>query len=69
MVRRNGGRWKENLGKYLLDVSKYVLTGVVISSLFQSLEDYYIIYLLGVVTVLITLLTGLVLTNKKAEDE
>lgn len=68
-AKKAGGRWKENLGKYLLDVSKYVLTGVVISSLFQNMSDYYIIYLLGVITVVITLLAGLVLTNKKVEDE
>lgn len=68
-TKKAGGRWKENLGKYLLDVSKYVLTGVVISSLFQNMSDYYIIYLLGVITVVITLLAGLVLTNKKVEDE
>ena len=68
-TKKSSGRWKENLGKYLLDVSKYVLTGVVISSLFQNMSDYYIIYLLGVITVVITLLAGLVLTNKKVEDE
>ena len=26
--------WKEKLGAYLIDVSKYVLTGIVIASLF-----------------------------------
>mgnify|MGYP006873201968 CR=1 FL=1 len=63
------GRWKEKLGNYLLDVSKYVLTGVVITSLFKNISDYVLIYLLGMITVIITLLTGLVLTNKKTEDK
>ena len=31
--------WKEKLGNYLIDVSKYVLTGVVISSLFKDFGD------------------------------
>ena len=68
-TKKSGGRWKENLGKYLLDVSKYVLTGVVISSLFQNMSDYYVIYILGVITVLTTLIAGLILTNKKQEEE
>lgn len=31
---KHQGRWKENLGKYLIDISKYIVTGVVIASLF-----------------------------------
>ena len=33
--------WKEKLGGYLIDVSKYVLTGVVIASLFKDMGDRY----------------------------
>lgn len=66
-AKKRQGHWKENLGKYLLDVSKYVLTGVVIASLFKSLTDYLLIYILGVITVLITLITGLILTNYKED--
>ena len=31
--------WKEKLGEYFIDVSKYVLTGVVITSFFKDFED------------------------------
>lgn len=31
--------WKEKLGNYLIDISKYVLTGIVIASLFKDVED------------------------------
>lgn len=31
--------WKEKLGNYLIDISKYVLTGIVIASLFKDLGD------------------------------
>ena len=61
--------WKENLGKYLIDISKYVVTGVVIASLFQDVTDRTIIYALGVIIALSTLVTGLILTNKKLEDK
>lgn len=36
--------WETNLGKYLLDVSKYVLTGVVITSLFKDVTDKTLVY-------------------------
>lgn len=62
------GRWKGKLGDYLLDVSKYVLTAVVISSLFGNMEDYVFIYALGVITVVITLIVGLILTNNQKKE-
>lgn len=62
--------WKEKLGNYLIDVSKYVLTGVVIASLFKDLGDSrMVIYSLGLLVALATLLSGLILTNKKKEDK
>lgn len=60
--------WKEKLGAYLIDVSKYVLTGIVIASLFKDLgESKLLIYVLGLLVACSTLLTGLVLSNKKEE--
>ena len=58
--------WKEKLGAYLIDVSKYVLTGIVIASLFKDLgESKLLIYVLGLLVACSTLLAGLVLSNKK----
>ena len=31
--------WKEKLGNYLIDISKYIFTGVVIASLFKDMGD------------------------------
>ena len=51
---------------YLIDVSKYVLTGIVIASLFKDLgESKLLIYVLGLLVA--CLLAGLVLSNKKEE--
>ncbi|MFQ7265630.1 MAG: DUF6722 family protein [Paraprevotella clara] len=62
--------WKEKLGAYLIDVSKYVLTGVVIASLFKDLsESKMLIYGLGLLVACSTLLAGLVLSNKKEEEK
>lgn len=58
--------WKEKLGGYLIDVSKYVLTGVVIASLFKNMGDNrYLIYGIGILVAGFTLLSGLLLSNKK----
>lgn len=59
--------WETNLGKYLLDVSKYVLTGVVITSLFKDVTDKTLVYIVSIAIVLLTLWTGLRLTNKKEQ--
>ncbi len=61
--------WMENLGKYLLDISKYVTTGVVIASLFKDMDDSSSIYIVGTVVAVATLIVGLVLTNKKRIKE
>ena len=61
--------WIENLGKYLLDISKYVTTGVVVASLFKDMDDSATIYIVGTVVAVSTLIVGLVLTNKKRKKE
>lgn len=61
--------WIENLGKYLLDISKYVTTGVVIASLFKDMDDSSTIYIVGTVVAVSTLIVGLILTNKKRKKE
>lgn len=63
------GTWRSDLGKYLLDISKYVLTGVVIASLFQDVANKTTIYVLGLVIACATLITGLLLRNKTKEIE
>ena len=58
--------WKEKLGNYLIDVSKYVLTGVVISSFFKDFgESRFLVYGLGIVVAILALIFGLFFTNKK----
>jgi len=62
--------WQENFGKYLIDISKYVLTGVVISTLFKDFgESKFFIYGTGIVVSILALIFGLFLTNKKKEDK
>ena len=63
--KKETGAWRENLGKYLIDISKYVVTGVIIASIFKDLDDKYLVYILSAVVALVALIVGLILTNKK----
>ncbi len=58
---------KEKLANYLIDVSKYVFTGVVITSLFKDVTDKAILYVVGMFIVVFSLWAGLILTNKRKE--
>ena len=60
--------WKEKLGNYLIDVSKYCLTGVFVASLVKDLEEIrWLIYVLSGSVAAVLLLLGLILTNKKED--
>jgi hypothetical protein len=60
--------WKEKFGGYLIDISKYVLIGIVISSLFKDLgESKFLIYGTGFVISVLALISGLILVNKRKE--
>ena len=49
--------WKEKLGNYLIDVSKYIFTGVVVASLFKDMEDNkWLIYGLGFTSSILALI-------------
>ena len=58
--------WKEKLGNYLIDVSKYFLTGVFVASLIKDMEDMrWLIYVLSGTIAAVLLVSGLILINKK----
>ena len=62
--------WKEKLGNYLIDVSKYVFTGVVISSLFKDFgESKFLLYGVGFASSIVALIVGLILTNKRKDGK
>ena len=57
--------WIDKLSSYFVDVSKYILTGVVISSLFKDFEDKELVYIVGIALAFLCLVVGLVLSNRK----
>ena len=62
--------WQEKFGNYLIDVSKYILTGVVVSSFFKDFGDSkLLIYGCGISVSVSTLILGLFLITKRKEDK
>jgi hypothetical protein len=58
---------KEKLADFLIDVAKYVFTGVIITSLFNDVSDKTILYVVGMGIVVSALWGGLLLTSKRKE--
>lgn len=56
---------KKELGKWLMDISKYITTAVVLSSIFADMQEGWVIYTVGVGAIIITLLAGLLLCKDK----
>ena len=58
---------QERLANFLIDVAKYVFTGVIIASLFKEMTDKLSLYLLGMSIVFAALWVGLRLSSKTKE--
>ena len=59
---------RKELGKWLMDIAKYMTTAVLITSLFNGVNEWaWYLYGLVVIAVLVTLATGLFLIKDKEE--
>ena len=58
---------QEKFADFLIDVAKYVFTGVIITSLFNDVTDKTMLYLTGMFNVVSALALGLRLTNKRKD--
>ena len=56
---------KKELGKWLMDIAKYITTAVVLTSIFGDVQERWIIYVGGSLAVIVTLLAGLGLVKEK----
>ena len=56
----------KELGKWLMDIAKYMTTAVLLSSLFNGMDNWaWYMYALIVVAVLVTLFMGLLMFKDK----
>jgi len=60
---------QEKFADFLIDVAKYVFTGVIITSLFNDVTDKTMLYTTGMFIVVTALSLGLRLTNKRKDKE
>jgi hypothetical protein len=60
---------KKELGKWLMDIAKYITTAVVLTSIFGDVHERWIIYVGGSLAVIVTLLAGLWLVKEKKKGE
>ena len=56
---------KKEIGKWFMDIAKYVATAVLISSFLGGFEQKWIMYLAGVLTVIFCLFLGLYFIRDK----
>ncbi|WP_417012354.1 DUF6722 family protein [Bacteroides sp.] len=60
---------KKELGKWLMDIAKYITTAVVLSSIFGDVQEKWIIYLGGSLAIVLTLSAGLWLVRDQKKGE
>ena len=57
---------RKEIGKWFMDVGKYVATAVLISSFIGEFKEKWIVYLIGSFTVVLTLALGLIFIKEKS---
>ena len=60
---------KKELGKWLMDISKYITTAVVLSSIFGGITETWKILILGFITISASIVTGLLLIRSSEKEE
>jgi len=56
---------RKEIGKWFMDIAKYVATAVLISSFLGGFQQKWLMYFIGTVVVIIALIAGMVLINDK----
>ena len=56
---------RKELGKFFIDVAYLILGGVVIAAIMRNLGNTLLVIILGIITVLFSLASGLYLINEK----
>ncbi len=61
---------KNELGKWFMDISKYILTAFLLTTLFSELKEWSaVVYIITTVAVIVFLVVGLFLINNKKRKE
>ena len=58
---------RKEFGKWLMDIAKYIATAVILTSIFGEIDQKWVIYVGGIISILLTLGIGLWLVQDKKE--
>lgn len=58
---------RKEIGKWLMDVAKYVATAVLITSFLGEIQEKWIVYSIGILSVISCLAAGLFLIRERKE--
>ena len=58
---------RKEIGKWFMDIAKYVATAVLISSFLGGFNQKWVMYLIGIATVIFSLFLGLYFIKEKKE--
>ena len=58
---------RKEFGKWLMDIAKYITTAVILTSIFDEIDQKWVIYVGGIISILLTLGIGLWLVQDKKE--
>lgn len=56
---------RKELGKWLMDIAKYITTAVVLSSIFGDVQEKWVIYFVVSIAIVLPLLAGLWLVREE----
>ena len=59
---------RKELGKWLMDIAKYLTTAVLLSSVFNDIKESWIIYFVVSIAIVLTLLAGLWLVREEKKE-
>ena len=59
---------RKEFGKWLMDIAKYITTAVILTSIFGEIDQKWVIYVGGIISILLTLGIGLWLVQDKKEN-
>lgn len=60
---------RKELGKWLMDIAKYLTTAVLLSSVFNDIQESWVIYITVSVAIVLTLIAGLWLVKETKKGE
>ena len=60
---------KRKVGEWLLDVAKYLITAVLISSVFKDIGNKWMVYAISFVCVILIFLLGMRMYDKNSKDK